>query len=280
LKFGEIGLWLDDHWRETLSVVFPSAVLLVSVILSDEVAKKLFGKAAGGWQSVAFLLLVLLLIVSIVFHIKYDLPHRRKVSKLTLENDLLTEENESLTQDLRLTAEGYLMVLASNRLEFGSKDNNTERITLYIHSFEHNNFVLMGRYSSNPVYKTNGRRIYPVDQGCISRAWQNGRCTLLIESDPIENKVEYGEEQRQYGISQSEVDDLVMKSRFYFGYRIMGPDGHEVGVVIVESTDKERFNQQQLVVVFDDECHRNLSSFSERLRRHLPDPTAAKEKGF
>jgi hypothetical protein len=125
----------------------------------------------------------------------------------------------------------YILLVFKN-LEF---DHN-ERISVY--KVHENKFILLGRASTNPRLKVNGRTNYPIDEGFIARGWEQGQFFIENLPDPnIRSGEPYFKEISQHcNISKEVVSLIKMKSRSYFVHRLNGYDSNPKALIVIEST--------------------------------------------
>lgn len=171
---------------------------------------------------------------------------------------------ESLRQDLSACKEmfdptlildiftGYLYFMSSGRLGFGSKDGNSERITLYIYDNEKLVFIPFSRVSQNPKYKKKGRQEYPAGEGCIGRAWENGWC---FDNNFPDNDREYNRYSKEnYNMAPDVTKALGMRSNLLACMRIENDD-NPLGVIVVESTERNRYLEDDIKKILEGERH-------------------------
>ncbi|OLA64952.1 MAG: hypothetical protein BHW56_08495 [Acetobacter sp. 46_36] len=134
---------------------------------------------------------------------------------------------------------------AAKKLQFYSKSNKNDRITVY--ALLNESFFALDRFSLNPQYnKINNSKIYPFNKGCIAEGYKDG---FFYESgekfpNPINNLTEYVDYTRhKYNYTHSEVKNMSMHSVCYVVVRIHKEDKC-LGVIVLESTEKNRFSQQ------------------------------------
>ena len=116
----------------------------------------------------------------------------------------------------------------------------TQRISVYKHENEIGQFVMIGRYSCNPVYNKDGRMYYPGNEGVICEAWKTGEKVFEIFSNP-ENLEEYCNEQcRESNIPQEVSNKFAMKSVYYSAHAVSDIRGNRIAIVVWESTGKPK----------------------------------------
>ncbi|MFP4106711.1 MAG: hypothetical protein ACLFVU_11550 [Phycisphaerae bacterium] len=279
--FAKAGRWLDDHWVNfvlgTCSALFAAS----AVLISDEAVRCMgLGEDAGAAvQGVAFWVLVAAALINVIVFI-FHLRRQKRMSVLEDELKSAQEEANLLIENVRNVIEGYLVTLADKRLDFGKSSDKGERVTLYVHDPK-GMFVPVGRFSFDPRYREINRPTYPDDRGCIAEAWTKGRFFDNEFPDPDEDIDAYLEYHRNYGIGREEAEALVMRSRTFFGYRVLDTRNRDpLAVVIVESTSTDRLKKSTLERVFGDRERGFLSEMIETLRPHLSVPSVAEEAGL
>ena len=117
------------------------------------------------------------------------------------------------------------------------------RVSLYIHNEEGSYFVPSGRYSHNQRYEKKGRDKYPDDQGCIAKGWEED--WLYDDGLPKSQPAHENQIPQKYGIPKEVVSDFNMYSRV-MAVKRLSHNGKNIAVVVVESTEKDKFEQCQL----------------------------------
>lgn len=192
------------------------------------------------------------------------------------EKTRLIEDRNFFRENFDNTIKGYLSTFARNRLDFGKEINgekNNERISLFSYSEREKKFVLQGRYSCNNEFDRRGRLVYPEGEGIISKAFQKDEFFYNNFPEPyLDEKDELNPEYikkhcDEFNLTEEEVRNLTMKSCCMYGYAIKsnGEPKKNIGVVIVESTQKERYNKKNLDTILDGE-RKVIRNFIERGR--------------
>ena len=160
------------------------------------------------------------------------------------------------------------------------KFDHDDRISLYI--VLENEFAICSRVSVNPELEKIGRGSYPINQGIIAKAWeQNMVFENNIPQYAKKNKKYSNYFHKYYNMPVSVTEKLSMKSHIYFGRRIHDHNkANPIGVIIVESKKKNRFDKAELEKVLngDDEyIYEMLKSFKD----YIPTPKRTqREDGF
>lgn len=188
-------------------------------------------------------------------------------------NSCNTERDEALsklnliTQNIEQLFIGQLVDL-SQKLQFGTNNTNSERITLYIHDGK-DSFVPCGRYSANPVFEKRGRTKIPDTEGIIAKAWQNG---WHFQENFDKNNC------KECNISVATYQNFNMKSVVLASIRL-GIDSTKIAVIVVESNIKDRFNEKDIKDLLEGSiCYiaRTVHKFYE----YIPSLKNAKDKGL
>jgi hypothetical protein len=218
------------------------------------------------WLFIAFAVLSALTSVS---------EWRRKKSLRQLSNQIasLKEQNEVISENIKNLFDGVLYNL-SKKLDFTERDQS--RISLYIHD-KKQSFVPFGRYSPNPEFQKPGRSYYPDRQGCISRGWQHGwHFENTFGDTPHAHKKK---NTNDYHIPVEVYGNLKMKSYVYAVKRLNDKNGDSLAVIVVESTQKDRFTESEL----QERLNGTVEDFShmiKALKDYIPTPDNANEQGF
>lgn len=186
------------------------------------------------------------------------------------------EKNSLIANNVESLFEGFLYQFATNKLGFGTQATNNERITLYIHDGR-KHLVPFGRYSQNPVYRGKGRTQYPDHEGCISKAWQDGWC--FDNTFPTDEISRVEKHHADYGISKRDARAFHMPSRLYAALNISDDNGKQIAVIVVESTEDNRYNEAALKAELINN-QKYLAEMITRLGNYIPKPSVAKVKGL
>jgi len=278
-KLQRVVAWFSDYFTDLLLIFLPVIFGVGQWLTSEEALAMLSSNEVikQHWQIGG----AVTMIVSLVFYIPLLFFHFRQKKRTTsIEAELSAKaaELETWTQDIATLAQGYVFSLAIG-LRFDKSREKTERITIYTYDPE-GFFLPFARFSFNTDFNNKGRGLYPDHQGCISKAWQHGRFFANNFPDAGENWEEYKNLFLEEGFSEDEIRALTMKSRLYFGWRILDTRGEKpLAVVIVESTNPKRWTQRGLEGFFNRE-NRTLSEFVERISPRLPKVSIAKKAGL
>ena len=185
----------------------------------------------------------------------------RKLNKeLTKKNQLLQEDCKFLKENYQNTISGYLQSFATNKLGFGKDGHYEDRITLFTYDRGNEEFILQGRYSPNDKYCENGKFVYPKN-GLLYKAfntdegvYDDGFPKPFIDGTATITDNYWKYHKKKYGLTKEVVQNLTMKPTIMYGYVIKDhSEGDKIGVVIVESTERNRFNKDELLHAIEDE---------------------------
>lgn len=281
---------VDDHFAPWADRILPVVFALTSFTASDD-AGKLFKRAyghftelpaqeqslqpMGGWDW----LLLLFLLLSGLGWLAVQWPkvtHQRRISSLVEENEELESQTEGLLQDVIALKDGYTRSLG-DALGFRKNKGGLERITIYSHDPK-GYFVPFARDATNPNHDEINRPLYPADQGCIAKAWEEGRWFDNKFPDPKRARNDYIQYcAKHYNMTRDVTEGLSMKSRLYYGWSVRNvEDAKSIAVVIVESTSSDRWEEEFLNNFFE-ERKRYLRQLVDRLKPVLPQPSTAFE---
>ena len=184
-------------------------------------------------------------------------------------HDLKEQKARAIDEKLRfkavpLTLLRHFLIFISKALGF----NNKHRISVYLHVGK--DFNRIGRYSENPNYDKAGRKLYPENQGCIAKAWEQGTFQDVLP-DP-KNLEEYKKVlEERYNIDSKTADNLTMKSRSYVGIRLTDPRTRlHRGVIIFETTLATNVNLGTVQNIFDKEKEEELAKYISEFLPWLP----------
>lgn len=276
----KLANFLGDYWTDFLLLICGLVTSAAYFGFTDETLKYFtqiqdttnptFLKYKS-WTFIALLISIFLTLALSIFHfIKQD-----RISKLKETNADLKSDRELVLKDLQAVIRGYLWGIVEN-LEFAP----TDRVTIYSHDDKLNHFVPLSRISSNPEFNKHGRNSYPDDEGYIGKTWRDGGFFIDNLPDWYEDKKEYIRVTHKENFPKSLHNNLRMKSRLYFGWRISNSKNEEpLAVLIIESTEPQRWSNEQLKKYFVQEKKKFCNIF-ERVHKYFPEFSEAREKGF
>lgn len=276
--FHKIGDFFTDYGLEFGRFCTTTIIAVVSILLGIDFNKD--------WVAPA-LWVILIIVIAISFVIECKVFKKsRKISKL--EKDI--EKQSSKVQLLEATIEKiecvnydlfqYVLISLYNKLGFDGQD----RISIY--KKEKDRFVIMSRYSINPQYSSINRSHYPISDGFIGLALQNGDGEYFINNLP---EYKTGNKERYYSaiLENCQMDkevlrNLKMRSRSFYCLAIKDPaETKRNAVIVFESTLPDKLQRESILNALDSEKHK-IVAFVEKVRLRLPyiDTDFAQEKGF
>jgi hypothetical protein len=125
--------------------------------------------------------------------------------------------------------------------------NNLDRVSIY--KRDGNQFVHLARYSDSEAFRTEGRQIYPANQGIFRDSWNQKGAQVLSPAIPnaAEDEEAYCQhllEHQNIPIEQSR--RFAMKSRHVVGCRVDSPTTGPVGLLVFESVRSEPYASHQV----------------------------------
>lgn len=276
--------WVDDYGIDTVLFVLPLLLGASGILISDEAIRVVqswlgFSDAIRDRiQACLFVLIFIIIILHIIVFLAY-FKHKSTLSQLSSRIEALEADNAAWAQDVKTLAQGYLYSFATEALQFGTREHNTERITLYVHD-DDGHFLPVGRYSSNAAYAKLGRSRYPDDQGCIGLAWNHKDFFRNDYPDPTSNLEGYKYACAADNLPADVAERLRMKSRLLYGHRIDDAEGESLAVIIIESTETGRFTEDQLKGQFGESGERYIRRLAEKIKAKLPHISEARRVGL
>lgn len=199
---------------------------------------------------------------------------KRKHSSIIDENIQLKEDKTSKSINCYRLFSNFLYSHFSH-LSLGSN----ERVSLY--KLDMDMFSCIGRYSDNEVYRSKPSRLYPKSQGAIAKAWATGNFQEANAPDPIENIDGWVEHNAsQFGFSPEILQEMKMKSRAFYGFRLKNSQQQAVAVVIFESVKVDGLPFGKIRRLFNEHEKRKLYTLIESLEQHIPSLEEARTEGF
>jgi hypothetical protein len=123
------------------------------------------------------------------------------------------------------------------RIAASLRYSSSERVSLFAYSGDR--FVLVARYSASPPFTGADRREYPLDAGCLGRAWENDRWHVVVTVTREQDQEGWTRQHMDCHLSREFVDGLRMPVRTVIASRVNDPrQGQSAcGVIVLESTD-------------------------------------------
>jgi uncharacterized protein YutD len=198
----------------------------------------------------------------------------------------LTEENTQLKKSFDFISNDYYNQIADllknifkdSNLKLGSDD----RISVYRHIESTSVFFMLGRYSTYSEFRKKGRMLYPDNIGYIGKAW---RCHASLH---IENLPDYNTSPQVYiekvsvetGLSKEVIEQMQMKSRYFFITKIMNTDKVTPDIILVfESMNPKRHAKRTIEKYFKEHIG-HIQSYVNSLNLYEPSEEYARKHGF
>lgn len=210
-----------------------------------------------------------------VNYIEYKGKPVLKAIKEDLKN--ATEANEIISERIKDLFDGYLYNLSS-KLGCEKSESYCERITIFLHDNNKNLFPF-SRYSDNPNFRKIKRSIIPDNEGCVAKAWENGwhfDSQFPCSKENLKEYIDYSN--AKYLIPKSICKQLSMSSRLYASLRIEN-NGHHVGVIVIESKNPTRFEENYLRIFLTDQSE-FLYKTLQVLNNYIPRPSISNSRGL
>ena len=157
----------------------------------------------------------------------------------------ISDLETTLTEIIHETSDlfnSYIKLIVKN-LGF----THQERISVY--KVYKDGFKLIGRSSINPNLMEKGRPKYPISDGFIGKGWAEGEYFIDDLPDPNarNGNTYYQAVNRINPIEKNVVDNMNMKSRTYFVYRINGFDSSPKAILVFESERENAFTKEEII---------------------------------
>jgi hypothetical protein len=272
-----VGQFVDDY----CDVILQNLAILLTTFGSLAFSDELVQYATENPEHQALIrkwALILFLLGSFLNFVSFFLNRSRgrRISELENENKELRALKSLIANNVEQIVDGYLTSWATGPLKFVG----SERISLYSYDKDGNQFVLVGRFSRSPVYKSKQRATYPADQGCIAVAWNKGMVFENGFPDPSSSNEDYSNHHNKFDVPSDVVQQFTMKSRLYYGYRISDTKYRGLAVVIIEALCPLRFTNNELTKFFGRDERQFISELVAILQPHFTVPSAATRLGM
>jgi hypothetical protein len=270
LKATKIVVWIIDYSPNILMGVGPIGLCLSGLFLKT-----------SGWTNRNIVIFSVSAIAVILGNLLI-INRNNRLRKLLLEIESLTSENKTLQLEIAQNEDDYFDLLNKqlsvlfSMLEF----TENERISLYKH--EADKFVMLGRFSTNPIFCRKSRTIYPDNQGCLKKAWEQGNSFVNDLPDPIQYKKRYYKILKaSWDIDEDTAQNFTMKSRTLLALGINHVSGFpRIAVIVFESILENGLNEDLLKNIFEVAEHKRMAIFLDKLRDKEPNLALAKREGF
>lgn len=176
---------------------------------------------------------------------------------------------EKLQQSLNNLKKEYYKLCSDNLKElfnsFFTKSEGNGRVSIY--KYEEDKFILIGRYSNNPIYNKTGRESYPSDEGFISIGWTNGE--FIINNLPVfstHKRLYIQEVSEKCKIGTNTLNKLPMKSRSFYIKRIDNEDSRNpLGIIVFEQMSPNVIDGNLIATLISQHC-KILSSLFKSMK--------------
>lgn len=203
----------------------------------------------------------------------------RRVTRLEADLENAMETRDMVISNAQALCDGYLQDLARGPLAFGSRTENCERITLYVHDSEQH-FQPIGRFSFNQSFIKRGRSRYPDKQGSIGYAWLHSWSYDVLPDPKVEDEA-WQEACKRLLIPKTTASNMNMKSALYCSCSVQNNGSTvPVAVLVVESTDPNRYTEAELKAILSDDRRNYIARLVEMLKPWLGDTGEARKRGF
>jgi hypothetical protein len=224
----------------------------------------------GAWTFPAIVITAGVIVILAVINIRYS-------NSLTSLKERLDEEiqkSSQIAENISFIVDGLLLGIA-RKLNYSR--NGTCRISLYIKIEDRNEFVFVGRFSWNPELQRKGRNTFLADQGCIAKGWQHE--WFFDASVPDNNEDANRHHQKNYNVPIAVSANLKMRAKLYAVRKILNKLDRPIGVLVIESTNREAFTEEFLKRELD-QVAEDWGAFIHILVKYLPQPGIARGVGL
>jgi hypothetical protein len=265
--------WLHDHWPRIASAVGTAGLAGTGIWFSVK------GKEAHWCAWLVFGFAVVAWIVGEVCGWRQE----EKLSSLRKQLKDVEASRLGLEQLLGRTHGDYF-ALFQDQLSILANDvftlTDRERISVYKH--DGTAFVMLGRYSKNPVYNKKGRVIYPDNEGCIAEAWKDGESVIRDLPDPNSDFDTYATAHKTgWNINKQVAKAFQMKSRSYVALAVEDRLQKRIAVVVFESTcSNGALDNGRIKKLLDSYEGKRIAQFLDKMRAQEPSPAYAHEEGY
>ena len=239
MRVAESLVWL---WRACKGWASQTAATLATVV-----ALIWGGFGATQWTEGiwVFWTAVILGFLSLVFQIALQRPTYMDLSRRE-------EKAGQESADKSEAIERSLTVLIRYLADHCSLAANSDRVSVYYHHDKQ--FVMLARWSQNPNFNSPGRGTYPVGQGAIGDAWDASSAVAELPG----SRARWNQSrEKNHGFPQGTAATITMHSQSIAAQRI-AINGAAAGVIVFESTIKQRASQDTLDALDDSKLYAAL----------------------
>lgn len=226
------------NYRPELLAFASAYFFLLCDIKNNDTTKVIFERT---WKELNPLLIIIAIILGLI---GIGMNIEQKKSQKNLET--LNLENSKLENKLNEIKNEYFKVCSDiikfMFIDFFNTSDGNGRVSIYKHQDE--NFILLGRYSKNPIYNKRGREVYSDKEGFISKGWENQEFTIFNSPRWIGNGRDYKSFMKNNCfITDETLKKLTMKSCSFFILRIENEDARNpLGVIVFEKISNSEIN--------------------------------------
>jgi len=256
--------WLFDK-SQYISAISFIVLTIIDISNLNESTISIFGIEKLEIGKIFYYFLVVIAIVFAFFSIQQSKELE------TLENDVKNKGNKivdleeainNIIKDMDELFNSYLRLLLKN-INFTHHD----RISVY--KVLSNRFVLLGRTSENPNLMSKGRDSYNIEDGFIGKGWAEGSFFIDDLPDPNHNNCTryFNKVNSISKIDKEVLDNMKMKSRTFYVYRLDGFDGTPRAIVVFESLCAKGFKKEDIEELISN-VKQPLIMFVEKNNKH------------
>ena len=274
--FHKLGDLFENYGPELGLAVTSSAIAIDSILLGIDIDKT--------WI-VVMLWCILFISIGGGFYCEYLVYKKSK--KLTLLQERLNKQSETIQiqeetiekiESVNYKLFQYVLISLYTKLQLDGND----RISVY--KKKQDRFVIMSRYSINPSLATINRKHYPISEGFIGMALQDGECyiTELPECKQNRKEVYYKAVLDKCTIEKDTLRGISMKSRSYYCKALTDPARTERrSIIVFESLTPNKLNRLDILEALQSEEHK-IVAFVDNVKLRIPDidTRIAQENGF
>lgn len=239
-------IWTIPFFREIFKqfrpelFAFASGYFFLLCDIKNNDHTKVFAELT--WEDLNPFLIVVAIALGLT-GIALNVIHKKEQKQLKeLESD-----NESYKNKFLEIQREYFKV-CSDTIRFTFKDffSNSDgngRVSIYKH--HEDKFILLGRYSTNPLYNKRGREFYLDNEGFISKGWELIECEVFDAPKWTGNGRDYKSFMKNNcNISDETLKKIHMKSCSFYVKRIENEDARNpLGLIVFEKLSNLRIDK-------------------------------------
>lgn len=186
-----------------------------------------------------YLVLALILSIANIFGnivVKNRLQTRANAAEVLAKSYKDERDNAQITLNDLMSVNRKLSVISLETwikiCSLALKLSIKHRISIYYESDGH--LFLLARYSQTPKYNKKNRTKFPIGSDILSLAWQDGDFEAILPNFSKNPNGYIQHSTQKYGYTKEQVNDLTMKSGYYYGKAISNDNEH-IGVIMFET---------------------------------------------